>query len=93
MPNIKQQKKRMRLTERQTLSNRQVKSSLKTLFKKLEANVGEGNGDEATKLAVELGSKIDKAAAKGVIHRNAAARTKSRLAARIKRLKTATPAT
>ena len=86
MPNIKQQKKRMRLTERQTLSNRQVKSSLKTLFKKLEANVEEGNGDEATKLAVELGSKIDKAATKGVIHRNAAARRKSRVAHTLARL-------
>ena len=86
MPNIKQQKKRMRLTERQTLSNRQVKSSLKTLFKKLEANVEEGNGDEAAKLAVELGSKIDKAATKGVIHRNAAARRKSRVARTLARL-------
>ena len=86
MPNIKQQKKRMRLTERQTLSNRQVKSSLKTLFKKLEANVEEGNGDEAAKLAVELGSKIDKAATKGVIHRNAAARRKSRVAHTLARL-------
>ena len=86
MPNIKQQKKRIRLAERQTLSNRQVKSSLKTLFKKLEANVGEGNGDEAAKLAVELGSKIDKAAAKGVIHRNAASRRKSRVAHTLARL-------
>ena len=86
MPNIKQQKKRMRLAERQTLSNRQVKSSLKTLFKKLEANVEEGNGDEATKLAVELSSKIDKAATKGVIHRNAAARRKRRVAHTLARL-------
>ena len=86
MPNIKQQKKRVRLAERQALSNRQVKSSLKTLFKKLEVNVEEGNGDEAAKLAVELGSKIDKAATKGVIHRNSAARRKSRVARTLARL-------
>jgi small subunit ribosomal protein S20 len=86
VPNIKQQEKRMRLAERQTLRNRQVKSALKTLYKKLEANVGEGNGTEAAKLAVELTSKIDQAAAKGVIHRNAAARRKSRVARTLARL-------
>ncbi len=86
MPNIKQQEKRMRLAERQTLRNRQVKSALRTLFKKLEANVGEGNDDEAARLALELTSKIDQAAAKGVIHRNAAARRKSRVAHTLARL-------
>jgi small subunit ribosomal protein S20 len=86
VPNNKQQEKRMRLAERQTLRNRQVKSSLKTLFKKLQTTVGEGNGDAASKLAVELSSKIDKAAAKGVIHRNAAARRKSRVAHTLARL-------
>ena len=86
MPNIKQQKKRVRLAERQALSNRQVKSSLRTLFKKLEVNVEEGNGDEAAKLAIELSSKIDKAATKGVIHRNSAARRKSRVARTLARL-------
>lgn len=86
MPNIKQQEKRMRLAERQTLRNRQVKSALRTLFKKLEANVDEGNSDEAARLAVELSSKIDQAAAKGVIHANAAARRKSRVARTLARL-------
>jgi small subunit ribosomal protein S20 len=86
VPNIKQQEKRMRLAERQTLRNRQVKSALRTLFKKLEANVGEGNGEEAARLALELSSKIDQAAAKGVIHRNAAARRKSRVAHTLARL-------
>jgi small subunit ribosomal protein S20 len=86
VPNIKQQEKRMRLAERQTLRNRQVKSALRTLFKKLEANVGEGNGEEAARLALELSSKIDQATAKGVIHRNAAARRKSRVAHTLARL-------
>ena len=86
MPNIKQQKKRMRLTERQTMRNRQVKSSLKTLFKKLEAGVGEGDEKGTADIARHLDSQIDKAAAKHVIHANSAARKKSRVARTMARL-------
>ncbi len=86
MANIKQQKKRIRLAARQRLRNRHVKSSLKTLFKQLEAQVAEGQADEAVKTATFLTSRIDKAAAKGVLHKNNAAHKKSRVAHTLARL-------
>jgi small subunit ribosomal protein S20 len=84
--NIKQQKKRVRLAAKQRLRNRHAKSSLKTLFKRLETQVAEGEADEAAKTATFLTSRIDKAAAKGVLHKNNAARKKSRVAATVARL-------
>ena len=79
MANIKQQKKRIRLAAKQRLRNRHAKSSLKTLFKRLEEQVAEKQGDEAAKTATFLTSRIDKAAAKGVLHKNNAAHKKSRV--------------
>jgi small subunit ribosomal protein S20 len=81
VPNIKQQEKRMRLATRQRLRNRQVKSSLKTLFKKYDAAVAEGDRESAAAMLPALTKSVDQAAAQGVIHKNAAARKKS-LAAR-----------
>jgi small subunit ribosomal protein S20 len=81
VPNIKQQEKRMRLASRQRLRNRGVKSSLKTLFKKFDTAVAEGDRETAAAMLPTLNKSIDQAAAKGVIHKNAAARKKS-LAAR-----------
>jgi small subunit ribosomal protein S20 len=86
VPNIKQQEKRMRLATRQRLRNRQVKSAIKTLFKKLDADVANNERESATTLATELTKSIDKAAAKGVIHKNNAARKKSRVARTLARL-------
>ena len=80
MPNIKQQKKRMRLAVKQRLRNRQAKSSIRTLFRKLETSVAEDDAAATAAVATELTSSIDKAAAKGVIHKNNAARKKSRVA-------------
>jgi small subunit ribosomal protein S20 len=84
--NIKQQKKRIRLAAKQRLRNRHVKSSLKTLFKQLETEVAEGQTEEAAKTATFLTSRIDKAAAKGVLHKNNAAHKKSRVAHTMARL-------
>ncbi len=81
MPNIKQQEKRMRLAARQRLRNRQVKSTVKTLFKHFDTQIAEGDRDGAAATYRLLERRIDQAAAKGVIHKNAAARKKS-LAAR-----------
>jgi small subunit ribosomal protein S20 len=86
VPNNKQQEKRMRLATRQRLRNRQVKSAIKTLFKKLDADVGNNDRESATTLATELAKSIDKAAAAGVIHKNNAARKKSRVARTLARL-------
>lgn len=86
VPNNKQQEKRMRLAARQRLRNRQVKSSLKTLFKKFDTSVAEGDRDTALQLSTQLASQIDKAASKGVIHKNAAARRKSLVARHLGKL-------
>lgn len=72
MPNLPSAKKRLRQAEKRELRNRVVKTRMKTETKK--ALAGEPN------LAVSM---IDRAAAKGVIHKNAAARRKSRLAKRL----------
>lgn len=79
MANIKSALKRIDVTERRTLRNKMVKSAVKTTIKKFETAVNNGNFDEAKALLVQVSHVIDKAAAKGVIHKNAAARKKSRL--------------
>ncbi len=86
MANIAQQKKRNRLAVKQRLRNRHAKSTIKTLFKKLDATVAEQQTDEAASLARLLERRIDQAAAKGVIHKNSAARKKSQVARILSRL-------
>ena len=86
MPNIKQQKKRMRLAVKQRLRNRQVKSSIHTLFRKLETSLADDDQAATTVVAAQLTSTIDKAAAKGVIHANQAANRKSGLATAVNRM-------
>lgn len=73
MPNIKAAIKWVKQSDKRELRNRDVKTRLKTLFKKAK-----NSGDLATAPAVE--SQLDKAAQKGIIHPNKAARKKSRLA-------------
>ena len=80
MANIKQQKKRIRLAAKQRLRNRHGKSTLKTLFKRLEDQVAEQQAVEARATATFLTSRIDQAAAKGILHKNNAAHKKSRVA-------------
>jgi small subunit ribosomal protein S20 len=76
--NIRSQIKRNRQNERRRLRNKAVRSELRTRSKSAAAAAGSGSGDsaEALRLAVK---RIDKAAAKGVIHKNQAANRKSRL--------------
>jgi len=78
MANIKSQIKRNRQNEKRAARNKGVRSELKTRTKLAAAAAVEGaeNAAELTRLAVK---RIDMAAAKGVIHKNAAARRKSRL--------------
>jgi small subunit ribosomal protein S20 len=78
MANIKSQIKRNRQNEKRAARNKAVRSELKTRTKIAAAAAVEGaeNSAELTRLAVK---RIDMAAAKGVIHKNAAARRKSRL--------------
>lgn len=78
MANIKSQIKRNRQNEKRRLRNRGVRSELQTRTKAAAAAIEEGADDAAEKLAFAF-KRIDKAAANGVIHKNAAARRKSRL--------------
>ena len=82
MANIKSQIKRNRQNEKRRLANKAVRSELRTRTKGAvaAAESGADNAPEAARLAMK---RIDKAATKGVIHKNAAARRKSRLAKRL----------
>ncbi len=82
MPNIKSAKKRVKVSEKKNLRNRVVKSGVRTAVKKFDAAV---LADPASVAAIlkDTTSAIDKAAAKGVVHKNAANRKKARLAKRL----------
>ncbi|MCC6127314.1 MAG: 30S ribosomal protein S20 [Pirellulales bacterium] len=87
MPNIQGAKKRLRQSIALREKNRSVKRSLKTQCKKVLEAVSAGNIDEAEKEYRQSAKILDRAAARKVIHANAAARTKSRLSTRVKTLK------
>ena len=84
MANIKSAMKRIKVTETKTAQNRMVKSALKTTIKKFETAVTANNAEEANTLFVKTARALDMAAQKGVVHKNMAARKKSRLAAKLK---------
>ena len=79
MPNIKSAKKRVKVTEVKANHNKAFNSALKTEIKKANAAIENSaeNKAEAVKVAVK---KIDQAVAKGILHKNTAARKKSALA-------------
>ena len=76
MPNIKSAKKRVKVIETKTMRNKAIKSDLKTAIKKANAATGD---DKAVAVTAAI-KKVDKACAKGVMHKNKAARKKSQLA-------------
>ncbi len=78
MPNIKSAKKRVKITEAKTLQNKMFKSSFKTAIKKYTAAVEAGDKELAASLYKDAVKIVDKAASKGIIHANTAARKKSR---------------
>ena len=84
MPNIKSAIKRVKVSEKKNLRNRMVKSSMKTSVKKFDAAIAEGKADAALLSATQ--SAVDRAASKGVIHKNAANRKKARMAKRLNKL-------
>jgi len=93
MANIKSAIKRAKTSEKRRVANSQEKAAMRTAVKRVDALVLEGNKEAAQEAFVLATKKIDKAAAKGLIHQNKAAkglihqnkagRDKSRLAARI----------
>jgi small subunit ribosomal protein S20 len=80
MANIKQQKKRVRIQARQRLENLRYRSTIKTLTKRLEVAAAEGDADKVAVEHRELVRTIDRAATRGALHRNTAARKKSQAA-------------
>ena len=83
MPNHKSAEKRVRQTERRRLINRSNRTRLRTSMKDLRAALNKADSTETAALLPKTISEIDKAVQKGVLHRNAAARHKSRLTARV----------
>lgn len=79
MPNHKSAKKRVRQNEKRRAVNRSRRSSLRTQVKKLRAAVAGNDQNASQELLNPTVSAIDKAVNKGVLHRNTAARYKSRL--------------
>ena len=83
MANIKSAKKRILVTAKKTLRNKMIKSATKTAIKKVVLAPTKGDAQVALVAAV---TAIDKAAAKGVYHKNTASRKKSRLAKMVNKL-------
>lgn len=79
MPNIKSAKKRMRSNAKKTDVNTLVVSSMRTAIKKLEKAIKAGSKEEASNCLNIAMQRIDKAMSSGLIHKNKAARLKSRL--------------
>lgn len=84
MANIKSAKKRIKIIEVKTLRNKMIKSALKTSLKKFDLAVEAKNAEEASNLFILASKSLDMAASKGVIHKNKAARKKSRMSTRLK---------
>lgn len=79
MPNIKSAEKRVLIAEARRVKNAATKSRLKTSVKKYNEALQNGDKEQAQGLLVKAISGIDKAAGKGIIHKNSAARKKSKL--------------
>mgnify|MGYP004683685059 CR=1 FL=1 len=77
MPNIKSEKKRVKVTATKTLQNKALKTALKTEMKKYEAAVLAGDKAAAEAAYKSTVKRLDKAACRGLIHKNAAAHKKS----------------
>ena len=89
MANTKSAQKRIRSNERKRVRNQMYRSRVKTLIRKAEQSIFGGQpSDEAIREAI---SSLDKAAGKGIIHKNNAARRKSRLVKKLVTFKNAAP--
>jgi small subunit ribosomal protein S20 len=81
--NIKSQIKRNKQNEKRRLRNKSVKSSLKTAIRKFHEAAAAGDTETAASLMHDASRKLDKAASKGVIHKNQAANRKSAIAQKL----------
>jgi len=80
MANIKQQKKRVLIQERQRIENLRYRSTIKTLTKRLETAVSDGDSERIASEHRDLVRTIDRASKRGALHLNTAARKQSRAA-------------
>ena len=86
MANIKSAKKRILVTKKREMRNKSVKSRVKTMVKKVEAAIAEGNKSDAEEALRVVTSELSKAASKGIYHKNTAARKISRLTLAVNKL-------
>ena len=92
MANTKSAIKRVRQSEKRRLRNRRVRSEARTHVKKARAFIAAGELDQAQTSVAQAIQALDRAAEKGVIHKNNAARRKSRLMSALNRALQATTA-
>ena len=86
MANIKSAKKRIEVIDKKTLRNKMIKSKVKTVIKKVEAAIAAGDKEAAQANLLVATSEINKAASKGVYHKNYASRKVSRLTAAVNKM-------
>ena len=86
MANIKSQQKRILTNERRRLRNQSAKSALRTAVRGYREAIDAGEKEKAAELLVATSRQLDKAASKGVIHKNQAANKKSALALALNKL-------
>ena len=86
MPIIKSSIKDLRRTERRSARNRAAQGKLRSTLKRARAAIAAGQTDAAQKAVAEALPVIDRAPGKGILHKNAAARHKSRLMRRLSKL-------
>lgn len=86
MPNHKSSEKRVRQNEKRRAVNRSNRSNLRTQIKKLRATITASDKNQSQELLTTTISAIDKAVNKGILHRNTAARHKSRLTMHVGKL-------
>ena len=89
MANTKQAKKRVRRNEAVRQQNTSKRSMMRTYIKSVRKAILEGNKPAASSALSKASSVVDKMASKGIIHRNTAARYKSRMNARVKEMASA----
>ena len=87
MPNIASSIRQIRTDSQRTLRNKNIRTRVKTDIKKAEKMIDSGKLEDAEKAVLDAVSQLDKAAVKGVLHKNNTSRRKSRLVARLNRAK------
>ena len=86
MPNIKSAKKRVKVIETKTLRNKIIKTNLKTCIKQFEECVAKADAAKAVVACKLAFKKIDQAVAKGILHKNTAARKKAQLSIKLNKI-------